>query len=171
MHTTRRFRQAAGLLILGLATGLAAACGRDAGEEAGAGAPGDVSLRIMADSVIAMTPLEGTGTMECRLTLVAVADGPDGGRAAIRGGQIQYYWWASGVEAGTVDLARQDIVRMWGDTLVQVGFPRNAHPHGYGQGQPVQPVRGEAWLEYAPAPGAESRRTDTFRFYCYEPQN
>jgi predicted small secreted protein len=153
--------------LLLLAAILVAACDRGGDTTPGAGrATGAVTLTISGDSVIEMAQA-ATGTVECPVTFTGTAEGPEGEHAVMRGGRIAYYWWVPGTEAGVHELTRDEVVRLWYDSIFHAGHSRVSHAQGFGQGSPPQPVRGEAWFEYATSNTDEVKRTEPFRFYCY----
>jgi hypothetical protein len=125
-------------------------------------------LRITGDSVIPMTRGE-TGSVECAVRFTATVDGPQGEHVVLRGGRIDYKWWISDTPASSYEMGRQEVLQLWYDSIVQVYQTRHSHPQTFAQGSPSQPVRGEAWFEYATSTTGNVQRTEPFRFYCYEP--
>jgi hypothetical protein len=159
MRGTRRLIGTIGLLAVALA-----ACERGRAPDEAEAVP--LNLRITGDSVIQMSRAE-TGTIECPVRFVATAEGPEGEHVTLRSGRIDYYWWIPGTPAGSYEMSRDEVVRLWYDSTVSAGHTRNSHLQTFGQGSPPQPVRGEAWFEYATSTTDEVHRTETFRFFCY----
>jgi hypothetical protein len=157
-----RVSGAAGVLAV---AALTVACG-DA-------APGDrapVAMRIYGDSIIQMQERSVAGGLpmvECAAQFRAEVDGPEGAHAILRGGRVQYWWWTTGVEAGSYRWSQEEAGRLWVDTVFPVGTPRLSHPHGFGQPAPAHPVRAEVVFEYAASNNGEVRETEPYRFYCY----
>jgi hypothetical protein len=128
-----------------------------------------ITIQLVGDSVYQMVD-HGTnagGMVECSLPFRAEVDGPEGAHAVMRGGRVQYWWWTTGGEAGSHEFDQVQVTRLWVDSVFPVGQPRQSHPHGFGQGSPAQPVRGEVVFDYGASNTDETRQTEPFRFYCY----
>jgi hypothetical protein len=155
MNVSSRLRYVvAGMLAVALA-----ACGSPEVDRS------PVTIRIVGDSVFQMVD-QGIN-VECNVPFQAEVEGPDGAYGVMRAARIQYWWWTSGVEAGSYQFSQPQLAQLWVDSVFPVGTPRRSYPHGFGQSTPAQPVRGEAVFEYGASNTDETRQTEAFRFYCY----
>jgi hypothetical protein len=130
----------------------------------------EVTLRIGGDSLIPMTDRElddGSRSHECVASFTALAEGPDGSRAVMQGGRVEYFWWQTNSPAGSHDWNTDGILRLWVDTVFTVGHERRSWTHGFGQSAPPQPIRASVTFDYTGGDDSETRRTEPYRFYCY----
>jgi hypothetical protein len=137
-----------------------AACGGDVDRS-------QVTMRVHGDSIIQMVEQNDGGMVECALPFEAEVEGPSRAHAVLKGGRVEYWWWSTGAEAGSHEWDQREAARLWVDSIFPVGTPRLSHPHGFGQGLPPQPVRGQVVFRYGASNTDELRETEPFRFYCY----
>ena len=132
--------------------------------------PDPVTLVVMADSLVEITEdtlSDGSVTANCSISFNGSAEGPEGEGVIMRGGQVKYYWWQTGTDAGVYEWTPEAIHTFWLDSILDVGESRVSLPQGFGQSIPSQLVRAEVSFKYATTNNDSVRQTPTFRFYCF----
>jgi hypothetical protein len=129
-----------------------------------------VTFAVVADSIVRIahdTLSDGSITANCSISLTGTPAGPEGEGVIMRGGRIQYWWWASGAEATTYEWTPEAVHNFWVDSIIDVGETRTSREQGFGQSVPANLVRAEVVFDYATTNSDSVKQTPPFRFYCF----